>query len=126
MIQLRIYKIESNNYLLGLSVASLASLVALLLGETDAEEPQEVTVGGLDIDEGLDKGLELLGHEAELVSGEVHAVEVGEAVLALDVLADELELPEGPLGVSLVLEISQRDLVDAALETIRGDPVILN
>ena len=40
----------------------------------------------------------------------------------LNLLAHKLELSEGPLGVVLVLQIGKRDLVDAALETIGGDP----
>ena len=40
----------------------------------------------------------------------------------LDLLAHKLELSERPLGVVLVLQISKRDLVDAALETIGGNP----
>ena len=40
----------------------------------------------------------------------------------LNFLAHKLELSERPLGVVLVLQISKRDLVDAALETIGGDP----
>ena len=47
----------------------------------------------------LDEGLPLLDHGPELVGGQVHAVEVGQAVLALDILAQELELLEGSLGV---------------------------
>ena len=40
----------------------------------------------------------------------------------LDLLAHKLELSERPLGVVLVLQISERDLVDAALEAIGSDP----
>ena len=40
----------------------------------------------------------------------------------LNLLAHKLELSEGPLGIVLVLQIGKRDLVDAALETIGGDP----
>ena len=40
----------------------------------------------------------------------------------LNFLAHKLELSEGPLGIILVLQISKRDLVDAALETIGGNP----
>lgn len=112
-------------YLLGLSVAGLGGLVLLLLGEADAEDTEEVSVGGLDIDVSLDQGLPLLDHGPQLVSGQVHSVEVAEAVLALDVLADELELTERSLRVGLVLEIGQRDLVDAALQTVRSDPKII-
>ena len=40
----------------------------------------------------------------------------------LNFLAHKLELSERPLGIVLVLQISERDLVDAALEAIGGDP----
>merc|ERR1719238_131561 len=84
--------------------------------------PEGVSISGLDVAVGLDEGLPLLHHRPQLVSGQAHAVEVGQAVLALHFLAHKLELSERPLGVVLVLQISERDLVDAALEAIRGDP----
>ena len=40
----------------------------------------------------------------------------------LDLLTDELELAEGPLGIVLVLQVGEGDLVDAALEAVGGDP----
>ena len=40
----------------------------------------------------------------------------------LDILADELELPEGPLRIVLALEVGERDLVDATLEPVAGNP----
>jgi hypothetical protein len=40
----------------------------------------------------------------------------------LNILADELELPEGPLRVVLALEVGEGDLVDAALEPVAGNP----
>ena len=93
-------RLDPNSYvhLLALGVAALLGR-QLLLGEADAEEPQEVSVGGLDVGVSLDEGLPLLDHGPELVGGQVHAVEVGQAVLALDILAQELELLEGSLGV---------------------------
>ena len=66
--------------------------------------------------------LPLLDHGPQLVGGDIHAVEVGQAVLALDLLTDELELPEGPLGILVLLQVSQGHLVDAALQTVRRDP----
>ena len=45
--------------------------------------PQGVAISGLDVAVGLDEGLPLLHHGPQLVSGQAHAVEVGEAVLAL-------------------------------------------
>lgn len=54
----------------------------------------------------------------ELVTGEGHAVEVGQDVAALDLLGDETELAK----VGLVrVQVSERHLEDAALETVRGD-----
>merc|ERR1719477_533692 len=94
----------------------------LLACESNAENPEGVAISGLDVTVGLDECLPLLHHGPQLVSGQAHAVEVGEAILALDLLAHKLELSERPLGVILVLQISKRDLVDAALETIGGDP----
>ena len=45
--------------------------------------PEGVAISGLDVAVGLDEGLPLLHHGPQLVSGQAHAVEVGEAVLAL-------------------------------------------
>lgn len=46
-------------------------------------------------------------------------MKVGQAVLALDVLGDELELAKGDL---VVLQVSEAHLEHAALQTVRGDP----
>lgn len=56
--------------------------------------------------------LPLLDHGAHLVAGQIHAMKVGQAVLALDVLGDELELAEGHL---VVLQVSEAHLKHAAL-----------
>lgn len=71
--------------LLVLGVRRLPDLVGALLGETNAELTQEVVVGGLHVHVGLNHGLALLDHGAHLVTGQVHAVEVGQAVLSLHV-----------------------------------------
>merc|ERR1719234_2848147 len=49
-------------------------------------------------------------------------MEVGQAVLALNFFADKLELPERPLSVILILQISKRNLVHTSLQSIRGNP----
>ena len=104
-----------------LSIAGLLGRLVLLAGEPNAEQPQHVTVSGLDVNIALHKGLPLLDHGPQLVCSEVHPVEAGQAVLGLDILTDELELPVRPLGVILVLEISKRNLEDATLQTLGGD-----
>lgn len=65
--------------------------------------------------------LPLLDHGAHLVTSEVHAVEVGKAVLALHIFCDQLKLAEGHL---VVLQISQTDFEHTSLQTIRGNSYI--
>lgn len=100
------------------SVCGLLDLVGAALGESNGEEAEEVVVGGLDGDVGLNESLPLADEGAELVGGEVEAVEVGQAVLALDLVDTELNLTESV--VLILLEISQRDLENAALQGVVG------
>jgi hypothetical protein len=100
------------------SVGGLLDLVWSALGETDGEEAEEVVVGGLDNDVGLDEGLPLADERAELVGGEVETVEVGQAVLALDLVDTELNLAESV--VLVLLEIGEGDLEYPALQRIVG------
>jgi hypothetical protein len=62
--------------------------------------------------------LPLADERAELVGGEVEAVEVGQAVLALDLVDTELDLAEGV--VLVLLEIGERNLEYPALQRIVG------
>ena len=67
----------------GLSVRGLLDLLPVLAGKGDGEEPDEVSIGGSDIDVGLDQGLPLSDQRSDLVGGEVHAVERSQTVLVL-------------------------------------------
>jgi hypothetical protein len=60
--------------------------------------------------------LPLADERAELVGGEVETVEVGQAVLALDLIDTELDLAERV--VLVLLEIGERDLEYPALESL--------
>ena len=73
----------------GLRVGGFLDLVLSLLGESDAEKSQFVAVGGGDVDVGFDFRLPLLDHGALLVASEFHAVEVGEARVALNLFAHQ-------------------------------------
>jgi len=97
-------------------ICSLLDLVLSLLGESDAEEAEEVLVGGLYDNVGFDEGLPLADEGAQLIGGEVEAVEVGEAVLALDLVDPELDLAERV--VLVLLQIRQRNLEYPALQRI--------
>jgi hypothetical protein len=99
-------------------VGGLLDLVGASLGEGDGEQTEEVVVSGLHSDIGLDQGLPLADKGTELVGGEVQAVEVGQAVLALDLVDTELDLAEGV--VLIVLEVGEGDLEDTALEGVVG------
>jgi len=101
-----------------LGVASLLHLAVRLLGEADAEQTKNEAVGGTYVNLGLDQSLPFLDHGSELVGGQVHAVEVCKAVTALDLLANELELPE---SILVVVQVSLGNLVHTTLEAIRGN-----
>ena len=99
-------------------VCGLLDLVGASLGEGDAEQTEEVVVGGLDDDVGLDQGLPLADERAQLVRGEIETVEVGQAVLALDLVDSQADLAERV--VLILLEIGERNLEDTALESVVG------
>jgi len=99
-------------------VGGLLDLVWTALGETNGEDTEEVVIGGLDGDVGLDQGLPLTDQRSKLVGCEVETVEVGQAVLALDLIDSELNLAESV--VLILLEISEGDLDDSALQSIVG------
>jgi len=104
--------------LLRLGVRSLLDLILSLLSEANAEKSERVSVARFHIDTSLDHRLPLLDHGTGLVRGEVHAVEVGEAVASLNIFADEPELAEGDL---VVLKVGERHFVDTSLQTVRRD-----
>ena len=70
----------------GRGVCGLLDLVGALLGEGDGEEAEEVVICGLDCDVGLNQRLPLSDEGSELVGCEVETVEVGQAVLSLDLI----------------------------------------
>lgn len=89
-----------------LGIASCLNLSVGSLGEGQAENSQDVSIGGLGLHESLDEGMPLLDHGAGLVLGDVHTVEVGVAVKALHLVALELQLSPG-LVLGLVVAVSQ-------------------
>jgi hypothetical protein len=100
------------------SVGGLLDLVGSALGESNGEQAEEVVVGGLDRDIGLDQGLPLADERPQLVGCEVEAVEVGQAVLALNLVDAELDLAESV--VLILLQVGEGDLDDAALQGVVG------
>lgn len=97
-------------------IGGLLDLIGSTLGESNGEQAQEIVIGGLDRDIGLDQRLPLSDKGSELVGCEVETVEVGQAVLSLNLIDTELDLSE--CVVLILLEIRQRNLEDSALQCI--------
>merc|ERR1711953_639237 len=104
-----------------LGVGELGDLVGSGLGETNAEEADLVAILGLHINVGLDESLPLLHQRLELVGGVGETIEVGEAVLALDLI--DLELDVGITVLLVLLQISQIDGNNTPLQVIGGNVV---
>lgn len=91
----------------GLGIASCSHLSASSLGEGNSENSEEISITGLGLNEGFNKSVPFLNEGAELIPGDVHSVEVGEAVVSLDFF--NLDLHFSPsLIVALSIQISQR------------------
>ena len=98
------------------SICCLLDLVRSSLGKRDGEKPQKVVIGGLYDDIGLNEGLPLAYERAELIGSEVEAVEVGQAVLALNLIHTKLDFAERM--VLILLEIGERNLEYSAFQRI--------
>ncbi len=103
-----------------LGVAGGTNLSAGSLGEPNAEHTEEVAVSSLGLNECLDGGVPLLDDGALLIASDVHSVEVGVAIEALNLLNLDLHLSPGLL-VAVSVQISQRYLEDTALEAVSSD-----
>ena len=100
-----------------LGVAGGLNLLLRLLGEGDAEHTQNVAIGGLSLNEGLNERVPLLKHSAAVVAGDVHAVEVGIAVEALDFLDLEAHLLPGG-GISRGVAVAKGQTENSSSEAV--------
>ena len=108
--------LSDSSDLRGGGIGGLLDLVGSALGEGNGEQAEEVVVGGLDCDVGLNQGLPLSDERSQLVGCEVETVEVGQAILSLDLIHPELDLSE--CVILILLEIRQRNLENSALQCI--------
>ena len=88
--------------------------------ESEAEHSKVIAISGLALSEGLDRGVPLLDQSAELISSDVHAVEVGVAVVTLHFFALDSDLSPGLL-VSVLVKISERDVENATTQGVSRD-----
>lgn len=103
----------------GLGIGCLLNLVGATSSETNGEQSQQVSISGSDINVGLNESLPLADEGSVLVRGHGHSVEVGETLLANHIIDAELELSPC-LGLVLV-QVTESDLNNTALEVIRGN-----
>ena len=104
----------------GLGVASGSDLSACSFCESNGEHSEEVSVSSLGLNESLDSGVPLLDNGAELVSGDVHSVEVSVAIKALNFFNLHLHLSPGQL-VAVSVQISQRYFEHTTFQAVSGD-----
>jgi hypothetical protein len=90
------------------------------LGEANAKHSEQVSIQSLGLHEGLNGGVPLLDDGAEFVSGDVHSVEVGVAIEALDFFDLNLHLSPS-LIVAVSVQISQRNLKHTTSQTVSGN-----
>lgn len=64
--------------------------------EGDDENPEDVSIGGLDLDSAFEEGLPFVDELIEFVSGHCHSVKRSHAVLSVDFVNDQLDLSPSP------------------------------
>ena len=101
----------------GFSITGSLDLARSFLGESDAERADDVSVGGLGLDESLNETMPLLDHGASLVAGDVHTVEVSVAVETLDLINLELEYTPR-VGLSTLVTVTKRDREHTSAKTV--------
>lgn len=82
-----------------LGIAGGSDLSRGSLSEADAEHPEEVTISSLGLHKSFNESVPLLHECTELVSSNVHSVEVSEAVASFDFLNLDLHLSPGLVGL---------------------------
>ena len=101
-------------------VTSGLNLVLVAASESNSEEADHVTIKSLGLDEGLNKGVPFLDKSAELVTSDVHTVEVGVAIETLDFFDLELDLSPCEI-VSLTVKFTKRNGENATTKTVGSD-----
>jgi hypothetical protein len=102
-----------------LSISGLTDLIWTTLGERNAEQTNEVSVRGLDIDKRFNERLPLADQRAELVARKVHTVETSHDLGALHFFSAQTDLTERLFFI--LVQVSERHFEHTALKTFRRD-----
>lgn len=109
------------SHLAGLGITcGLGILVGLLLGESNGEDSQNISICGSDIHECFDESLPFSNQGAEFVASHVHSVEVGDHVGSLNIFAHESDLAI-PHALIPTVEIGKVKFKDTSLQTLRSN-----
>ena len=100
----------------GAGVRGLLDLVRSPLGKSNGEKSQQIIVRSFDHHVRFDQRLPFADERAELVGGEVKAVEVGQTILALYLVDSQLDFAESM--VFIFLQVGKRNLENAAFERV--------
>ena len=115
-----LHHLLSDELLVGsLSVASSLDLLLGLLSEGDAEKSHHVAIKGLGLNESLDQTVPFFEHSTSVVSSDIHAMEVGVAIVSGNLLNLELELPPS-VRLGRVVAVAHGDRENSASETVSG------
>ena len=89
------------------------------LGEGDAKQSDDVTIGGSAIDRTFDDRLLLTDQGAQLITGHIHTVEVQKTVVSLYVFDAKLNF--SPCQGFILVQIGQGNLYNTSLKVIGSD-----
>jgi len=87
-----------------------------LLCESNGEHSYDVAVSGFGLDVGFNQRVPFLDHGAGMVPGDVHTMEVGVAIVSLDLVDLELQLSPGGRDLLWGVAIVEGDGDDTTLQ----------
>ena len=103
----------------GRGVVGLPQAVLALLSERNAEKTKLVAISSGDVKMRVNERLPLLHQGANLVSSEIHTVELGLGGAVVNIKDFKLELPVK--SILILVQVSKVRLNNAALESLRGN-----
>lgn len=104
-----------------LSITCFSCALLIFVRETNAEYSQKVSICGFDINMCFNQSLPFFDHWPKFISGQIHAMEVGQHIATLNIFSDESEFSEGPLCIVVTLKISKWNFKYSEFQTLRSD-----
>ncbi|KAL0598250.1 StAR-related lipid transfer protein 13 [Plecturocebus cupreus] len=99
-----------------MQIKLMTALFSVVYSKTNTEQTKQVTIGSLDINMSFNHCLPFFDHGTHFVTGKIHAMEVSQAVFALNIFSNQLEFPKCNF---IILQISKTNFKHSTLEAIR-------